>query len=149
MASKLSFSTYDRLNKSTSMSFDGDDLITTQQVQDVANALDAIIRGVDTRAVRSIETVVDTGSAGPSTDPEANRGSKWLFRIQDSTTGVIYNHELGTADGSVLPSPDSDFLNLGAGVGLALKSAIDAAWRSPVGNVGVLLSVQQVNRALN
>jgi len=27
-----------------------------------------------------------------------------------------------------------------------LKTAIDAAWESPVGNTGVLLSVQQVNR---
>jgi hypothetical protein len=149
MAARLSFSTYDRLNKSTSMSMLAPDAVTTIQVQAIADAVDAIIRGTALRAVTSLETVVDAGAAGPSTDSEANRGSKWLFRIQDSVTGVIYTHELGTADGTVLPSPDSDFVNLGAGLGLAVKTAIDAVYRSPDDNAGVLLSVQQVNRALN
>jgi hypothetical protein len=149
MAANLTFTTYDRLNKVTSMSFNAATLVDAGDVQDVADAIDAIIRGTAVKATSSIVTVVDQGVAGPSTDIDADRGNKWLVRIQDDVSGIIYTHELGTADNGVLPSADSDFIDLSGGVGQDFKDAVEVVYESPDGNAGTVLSVQQVNRALN
>lgn len=149
MTALLNYLTYDRLNKPTSMSIDAADAVLDADVQALANAIDAVIRGTALRATKSVVTVIDAGTAGPSSDNEANRGSKWLFRIQDATTGTIYTHEIGTADGGALPSANDDFLDLTAVPGSTLKTALEAVYQSPDGNAGTLLSVQQVNRALN
>lgn len=148
----MTFLSYDRENKRTSMSMNADDAILDATVQAVVDALDAVILGTAVRGSVTTTNLVDAGAAGPSAEAFANRGNKWLFRIQASAgadAGTIYQHELGTADNDQLPSATTDFLDLTAGVGLALKTAIDAAWESPIGSAGVLLSVQQVNRAEN
>jgi len=145
----LTISTIDRLSKGTSMALGVADAITNPNAQAVADAVDAVILGAAVRASVTIPNVVDAGSALPPTDKAANRGNKWLFRFQDSTTGKIYTNEIGTADDAQLPSATNDYLDMTAGVGLALKTALDAVYESPVGNAGVLLSVQQVNRGLN
>jgi hypothetical protein len=120
--------------------------VSDPQIQAVADAWDAIILGSAVKGVKSEDTVIDGGSQVPPSEELANRGQKWLARVQDSTTSKVFTHELGTADYTQLPSPTSDYLDLTAGVGLALKTAIDAAYESPEGNTGVLLSVQQVTR---
>lgn len=143
---KITFSTLDRLGKPSSTEFNADNAVTGPQVQAVADALDALILGSPVKAVSAVVTVVDQGSAAPPASNLANRGDKWLMRIQDSTTGQIYTHEIGTADYSQLASPTSDFVDITAGNGLAFKTAIEAAYESPDGNAGVLLSIQQVTR---
>lgn len=145
----LTFSTIDRLNKDTSMSIAAADAVGNTAVQDIADALQAIILGAPIRAVKSVPTIVDAGSAIPPADENANRKNMWQFRFQDSVNGRIFTHTLGTADNTALPSPTTDFLDLSAGLGLAVKTALDAAYRSPYGNAGVLLSVQQVNGSGN
>ena len=128
------------------MQINVDDAETALNLQAVVDAVDAVILGSDARGVKAVDTVTDGGSAVPPANDLANRGQKWLFRSQDSTTQKIYQNEIGTADFTALPTPTSDFLDLTAGVGLALKNAWDTAYRSPVGNTGVLLSVQQITR---
>lgn len=145
----VTISTYDRANKGTSLSIGADDAVTDVNVQALADAIDPIIRGVAVKAVVTIPNVVDGGTPGPSTDKDAQRGNKWLFRVYDSVGQKTYTHEIGTADNTVLPTAADDFIDLTAGVGLALKTAWDAVYLSPDGNAGSLLSVQQVNRALN
>ena len=120
---------------------------TDPQIQALVDAWDAVILGAAIKGVKSEDTVIDVGSQVPPAAELANRGDKWLARAQDSTTGKILTHELGTADYLQLPSPTSDTLDLTAGVGLALKTAFDAIYESPEGNTGVLLSVQQVTRS--
>lgn len=146
----LNYSTYDRLALQTSTSINADDAVTDPNVQALADALDAVIRGSAIKAVKSIRTTVDAGSAVPPADVEANRKNKWLFRTQVSAEdGKIYTNELGTADNTALPSPATDFLDLTAGLGLALKTAWETVYESPQGNAGVLISVQQVNEQGN
>lgn len=148
----VSFSTIDRQSKSTSMTVGADDAVTDVNVQALADALDAILRGAAVKAVVNIPNVVDAGSAAPPADKEAQRGNKWLFRVQVSAApenGKVLTHEIGTADNSVLATSTDDFLDLTAGVGLTLKTAFETVYRSPNGNTGVLLSAQQINRALN
>jgi len=141
------FSSWDRLGKPTSMSMGVDSGVTDPEIQAIADAIDAVILGAAIKAVKTTDTVIDVGSATPPADSDANRGNKWLLRIQDGTNGKIFKHEIGCADNSQLPTPNTDFLDLTAGVGLALKTAVEAAYESPYGNTGTLLSVQQVNRA--
>lgn len=143
----LALSTLDRQSNRSSTRFAVKTAATNGELQAVADAVDAIILGSNVSATKVTAEVIDAGSAAPPADKTANRGDKWLMRMQDSTTGQIYTHEIGTADGAQLPSSTDDYLDLTAGVGLALKTAIETAYESPDGNAGVLLSVQQVNRA--
>ncbi len=121
------------------------DAITDPQAQAIADAIAALSLGSDPRAVVTVPNIVDAGSAVIPTDPMSRVGNKWLYRLQDDTTGNIYTNEIGCADNDALPT-GNDFLDLSAGLGQALATAIDAAWESPAGNSGSLLSVQQVNR---
>jgi hypothetical protein len=139
-------STIDRLGKPTSTSMGVADAVTNPQIQAIVDAWDDLLLGAAARGAFSIETVVDQGSAVPPADQGSNRGEKWLYRVQDDVTGQIYTHEIGTADPAQLPSPTSDFVDLTAGNGLALKTAIEAVYESPDGNAGTLLSVQHVTR---
>jgi hypothetical protein len=146
MTDFLSMSTIDRLSKPTSTRHAIITAATSPQIQALIDAWDAIVLGSLLKGVRSVDSVIDAGSQTPPSDDNANRGNKWLVRAQDSTTGKIYTHELGTADNAQLPTPTSDFLDLTAGTGLALKTAFDAIYESPQGNTGVMLSCQQVTR---
>lgn len=139
-------STIDRQSLRTSMRIGILDASTTPQLQAVVDAIDGVIRGADASGTKTVPTEVDAGSAVPPADEEANRGNKWLLRFQDSTNGKIFTHEIGTADNSLLATPSDDYLDLTAGAGLALKTALDAVYQSPYSNAGVLISVQQVNR---
>lgn len=149
----VSIQTYDRENKPTSMSVGADDAVGDAAVQALIDAVDAIILGTDASGKTTISNVVDAGTPGPSAELFAQRGNKWLLRVNvpldKQGEGDIYTHEIGTADNAQLPSADTDFLDLTAGVGLALKTALEAVYESPEGNPGTLLSVQQVNRASN
>lgn len=144
---EFTVSTIDRLSKRTSTKIPVATAATDPELQAIVDAIDAVILGATASGVKTVATVIDAGTNSPPADEDANRGNKWLMRVQDSVNGKIFTYEIGTADNSQLPSPSSDYLDLTAGVGLALKTAIDAAYESPYGNAGVLLSVQQVNRA--
>ncbi len=141
----LTVSMIDEQANPTSTRLNVADAITDPQAQAVVDAMDDLSLGSAGRAVVTVPNVVDAGSSVIPTDPMSRVGNKWLYRLQDSTTGKIYTNEIGCANNDDLPT-GNDFLDLTAGDGLALKTAIDAVWESPVGNAGVLLSVQQVNR---
>lgn len=139
-------STIDRQSKRSTMSLGVDAGVTNVELQAIVDAVDAIILGSAASGTKTTSEVIDAGTPSPPADVDANRGNKWLLRIQDATANKIFTHEIGTADNAQLPSPGDDYLDLTAGVGLALKTAVEAGYESPYGNVGVLLSVQQVNR---
>lgn len=147
MADNLRLTTLDRLTKQSSTTLGVATAASTPQCQAIADSLNALIKGADVKAVRSVPTVIDAGVATPPADEEANRLNKWLIRIQDDTNGRIFPHEIGTADNTLLGSPTTDFLDLTASVGLAFKNAVEAAYESPYGNSGVVLTIQQVNRS--
>lgn len=146
MATDFTVSTLDRQSKRTSLRIGVDDAATNPELQAIVDAIDAVILGSAASGTKTVATDIDVGSAVPPADKAANRGNKWLLRIQDSTNSEIFTHEIGTADDSQLPTATDDYLDLTAGVGLALKTAIEAAYLSPYGHAGVLVSVQQVNR---
>lgn len=145
----VTLSTIDRLTKPTSLSIGADDAVLEADVTALATALQAVIRGATLRQVISIPNVVAVGSEVPPADEEANRKNLWLFRSQDTVNGKIFTNRIGTANNTALPSPTTDFLDLTAGLGLALKTAWDDVYVSPYGNAGVLLTVQQGNGSGN
>lgn len=140
------FTTVDREGKDSQMQIGTNPAADPADFIELASALDAVILGSATKAVETTSTVHQQGSQAPSSAAFAQAGNKWLFRVQDDVTGQIYTHEYGTADNGVLSSTTDDFLDLTAGVGLTLKTEFEALYRSPDGNAGTLLSVQQVNR---
>lgn len=145
MTIAMTLSTIDRQEKPTSTRMDVIDAATDPQIQTVADTMDAVILGQEIRAIKSTEDVIDAGGSVVPTDKDCNRGQKWLMRFQDAT-GKKFTHEIGTADSEQLPTSTADHLDLSAGVGLALKNALDAIYQSPQAETGVLLSVQQVTR---
>lgn len=144
---RFNVSTVDRLSLPTSTQINVDAAESVANLQALDAAVNSVILGSSVRGVRTVDEVIDGGSSVPPADNSANRGQKWLFRSQDSVTQEIFTNEIGTADYAILPSPTTDFIDLTAGTGLALKNAWDAVYESKNGNGGVLLSVQQVTRS--
>lgn len=142
----LTLSTIDRQSKPTSTSLPVQDATTNPQAQAIIDAYDALVLGADLRGVITVPNVVDLGSQVPPADDNANRGNKMLVRIQEAVTGKIRRYELGTFDNAQLPSPTDDFVDITAGNGLALKTAIEAVYETENGNAGTVLSIQQITR---
>lgn len=91
--------------------------------------------------------VVNRTGNGPSADPLAQRENKWLFRYHDPVTFQKATLSVGTAD-LTAKIANSEFVDLTAGDGLALKTAFQAVVVSPydAANMAVLDSVQFVGR---
>jgi len=143
---KLTIKTIDRLSLPSSMSIGVPDAVTNAQVTAITTAMDSLVRGAACGGTVTVSTDEVAQSLTAPNDVEANRSSKWLFRFQDSVTGIVYPHEMGVADYTNLASATSDYVDLTSGAGLAMKTALDAVYRSKAGNSGVLLSIQQVGR---
>lgn len=83
----------------------------------------------------------------PATDPLAQRENKWLARYHDATNSQIFRVSFPCADLSK-HMDNSEFVDLTAGEGLALKTAFEAVVKSPndASHAVVLDSVQFVGR---
>lgn len=84
---------------------------------------------------------------GPAASNLAQRENKWLMRYHDGTTYQKFQLSIGTADLTLLPN-NSEFLDLTAGDGLALKTAFEAVVVSPADSTHAVIldSVQFVGR---
>lgn len=96
------------------------------------------------------ELVYDRENVGaqiPATSDLAQRENKWLMRYHDATTFQKYQVSVGTADLSKHMA-NSEFVDLTAGDGQALKTAFEAVVVSPADSTHsvVLDSVQFVGR---
>lgn len=147
----LTLATIDRLSKSTSMGLPVKDAATTPELQAVADALNAVIRGSAVSATKTVPTTIDSGSKEPPADKSANRGNKWQVRIHDAVKDKTFRYEIGTANNDLLSSSDNDYLDITTdpSPGKTLKDAIEAVYESSYENPGTVLSIQHVLRALN
>lgn len=109
-------------------------------------AIDGITLGVVNRRTTESYTSTATNPA-PSSDPLAQRENKYLCRYHDVVNGKRFSVSFGTADLS-LHMANSEFLDLTAGPGLALKTAFEAVVVSgdDSAHAVVLDSVQFVGR---
>lgn len=91
----------------------------------------------------------DEPVGGAAVDDAAQRELKWLVRYTDDVNPIGNgNFEIGGADTSLLGS-GTEFMNLGAGAGLALKTAIEANAVSRLGNSITVTNVQLVGRTFS
>lgn len=108
-------------------------------------AIGSIVLGVEAKE----ETVFLRSfiSADPASSALAQRENKWLMRYHDAVTQQKFQVSVGTADLTKL-MPHSEFIDLTAGDGAALKTAFEAIVVSPdnAANAVVLDTVQFVGR---
>lgn len=83
----------------------------------------------------------------PASSAAAQREMKWLLLFEDNTLHTLFRHEIPIANPDLLTS-NSDYLNLGAGVGSDLVDAAEAVVVSPAGNTASLVSVQFVGKRI-
>lgn len=105
-------------------------------------AIEAVIIGTPRKEV-VIATTEEIGGA-LTTDPFAQRETKWLVRGTDSA-GLSATLEIPTADLAALAG-GSGAMDITAGVGLALANALEAGWRSRAGNLVTVSGIVHVGR---
>lgn len=114
-------------------------------VQALVDAVDALTLGnVHKNTTTFFETLV---SVSPAATQLAQRENKMLLRYFDGAVNQKFRVSIGTFDLSQLPL-HSEFLDLTAGTGLALKNAFDAIVVNPdvAADPATLQSVQFVGR---
>lgn len=107
-------------------------------------AIDAVVTGTP-RQEQVIAVTTDIPGVAPASG-WAQRETKWLVSGVDAL-GISTTLEIPTADLTLLPQGAST-LDLAAGVGLALKNALDACWRSRNGNIVTVSKITHVGRNL-
>lgn len=108
---------------------------------DLRTAIDAVITGVQASDRWGDGTVI--ASTVP-TAADCQRGIKWSVLLIDNVTGIRSTRRIPTADLSLLPlvgGKRQEDLDLTAGAGLGLKTAIEAFAKSNVGNAVTVLRV--------
>lgn len=120
---------------------------TSSAILDLSVAIEAVVIGVlAKRRVIASEAII---SASRASSTAAQRENKWLCRYTDNSTHEEFRGSIPTADLTLLPD-GSEFLDLTADPGLALKTAFEAIVKSPsdVSHAVTLQSVQFVGRNL-
>lgn len=120
---------------------------TLTLITNLINALEGITIGNPAKSeiVLSREII----SVNPAATAQAQRENKFLLRYHGATLGQKFVASLPTADLDQVAT-NSEFVNLAAGTGAALKTAFEAVVKSPndAAEAVVLDSVQFVGRNL-
>lgn len=113
------------------------------------SALDTAISAILLGLTQKDEVVLSRNvlTSGPAASNLAQRENKYLVRYHGATLNKKFNVSLPTADLSLLPN-HSEFLDITAGVGLAVKSAWELVVKSPDdgAEATILDSIQFVGR---
>jgi hypothetical protein len=105
------------------------------------DAIQAVVHGTQERDQWGDSTLIGTAL---NTSGENQRGKKWSVLLRDNTTLLKSTRKIPTANLSLLPilnGKRSEDLDLTAGVGLALKNAIEGFARSNIGNNVTVLRI--------
>jgi hypothetical protein len=152
MPGKISYSFQDYSREKSSVQFDVATL-TAGNIAGTVVAMDNLLAAIVAVQVEDCSqskklVAVDTPiSKAPATDKAAQRETKWMVTLEDDTLHTLSRHEIPIADTQWVTA-NSDFMDLSAGVGQALKTAIEAIVNSPAGNSVSVASVQLVGKRL-
>lgn len=130
---------------------------TRDALDDLHAAIAAVSLG-EVRQTTLSEIIAQSDAA--VTDEWARRGNKWLVTCRDTTQffdvgntinnpgfGKLFDFTIPCAD-NALATVGDDEMDLTAGAGLALKTAVEAIVHSPTGGNEVeVIKVRQVNHA--
>lgn len=152
MASEVVFSYRDYSKEPSNAKFRVQDMTAANFDATITliNSLSTAILGVQVENTLQTKRVVAQNnfiSRAPATDKSCQREIKWLVSLEDTTLHSVSRHEIPQAD-PTLVSANSDFVDLSAGAGAALKTAIEAVVKSPAGNSVVVLAVELVGKRI-
>jgi len=110
------------------------------------NAVVGVTIGNAQKSVLEISTDKDAGTLGPSSNPFAQRETKWLVRATDTVTGKRVTFTIPCADLAQLTA-GTDFMDTGTGTpGETLVTSIEANVKSEFGNAITVNSIEHVGR---
>lgn len=115
-------------------------------IDTVMTAVAAVTLG--TYAKKTVTALVEEISSTVPTSVYAQRESKWLVSYADTVTNKKYQMTIPNADLS-LKAGNTKFMNVAAGAGATLVSALESGVRAPdTGNTIEVLSIYHVGRNL-
>jgi hypothetical protein len=147
---RFNLSYLDHKGKTSGVGFNTPDLTagniaaTTALMDDVQTAVEAISLGA-LKNKAYVAVTEDFVAVAPA-NGEAMRTKKWLVTGVDSE-GNNASMEIPCADLSLLPA-GSGTLDIAAGVGLALKDALEAVWYSKQANPVTVNQIISVGRSI-
>ncbi len=148
MTTRTSISSLDASAEVTNSTFRGVTLTAANfdAQATLVTALKAAIVGiVITQVFRDQSAIVNEIAKSLPSDQFAQRELKWAVTLTDAVLGSTSVIEIGGADLDLLTA-GTEFLDITAGVGLALVTAIEAYHLSPAGNAVTVLSAKFVGR---
>jgi hypothetical protein len=118
-----------------------DPAITGVNATALYDAIAAVVVGTMDDSFLVDSTLNDTGSKAAASDPFAQRTTKWLVTVQDSTTGAIEQFTIPCADLDQLVA-GSHQLDVGAATpGETLVTAIETHGLSKAGNAITVVEI--------
>lgn len=149
MAASARITQVDYGNEVSSSNFRGIDLsgANFDAQETLVDALQTAIDGVAIGTIFAGRIEASTFS-GPKTlpaSPNAQRETKWLVSMVDAVIGSPLTVEIPCADLSLLVA-NTDKMDITAGAGLALVTAIEAYHKSVAGNAVSVVEVRHVGR---
>lgn len=152
MASQAEFTYQDYSRETSRVKFNVQQMTAANFDATIAliNTLSTAILGVQVENALQTKRVVAQNnliSRAPASTKPAQREVKWVVTCEDDTLHTLSRHEIPLADTQWVTA-NTDFMDLSAGVGLALKNAIEAAVLSPAGNSVSVASIQLVGRSV-
>lgn len=121
------------------------DAISNANITAIFDAIVGVTLGNAQKSILSTAVDKDAGTAGVPANAFAQREIKWLVRFTDLVTLKKGSREIPCAN-LALVVQGTDFMDLSAGAGLALKTALDAHMRSTDGNAVSVDSVEHIGR---
>lgn len=145
---KLNYTIVDHDGETSSVGVTTIDLTAGNFAATVAlmDAVEAAINDViiGTPRGRSVVAITEEIAGVLPANGFAQRESKWLVQGRDAN-GLARTLEIPTADLSLLTAGTGN-LDISAGVGLALKSALDDVWVTPLGVAVTVEAIIHVGR---
>lgn len=102
------------------------------------DAVAALTVGTMGTAALQVTTPKDAGSTVPSADPQARKNRAFRVYYTTVTNGLNGSVTITCGDATLVPGVEE--LDIGAGVGLALKNAFEAVGQHPKTNEGILVT---------
>lgn len=126
-----------------SMSVPVVDGISVANAQTLIASLNAVSIGSFGRQSITTEELVAAGTNVRPASELAQKENRFRVQYQDNTTLKLYGFTVPAADLTLLP-PGSEYLDLTAGVGLAIKTDFELYGRSELGNAITVISIKFV-----
>jgi len=121
--------------------FKVDDGASDPELQAVYDAINGVSMGTNGEGYVTERIQKQVGSSSPPADADARKYSIWVVKMTDNIiTDLKQSFSIACADASL--APGTNVLDIGTGVGAALKAAVEAVALSKAGNPCTVTSIE-------